>query len=135
MKLTKLSRSIEGKVAVITGAASGMGRSTAALFAEQGALVAVTDINKAPLDAVVDEIAGAGYPVRGWTLDVSDPEAIKRVVPEIAAHFGGVDILVNNAGIGAGASLDDDDYETVWQRGQDVLLTAHVRMILSLIHI
>ena len=129
MKLTKLSRSIEGKVAVITGAASGMGRSTAALFAEQGALVAVTDINKAPLDAVVDEIAGAGYPVRGWTLDVSDPEAIKRVVPEIAAHFGGVDILVNNAGIGAGASLDDDDYETVWQRGQDVLLTAHVRMI------
>ena len=129
MKLTKLSRSIEGKVALITGAASGMGRSTAALFAEQGALVAVTDINQEPLDAVVDEIAAAGYPVRGWTLDVSDPEAIKRVVPEIAAHFGGVDILINNAGIGAGASLDDDDYETVWQRGQDVLLTAHVRMI------
>ena len=61
MKLTKLSRSIEGKVAIITGAASGMGRSTAALFAEQGALVAVTDINQEPLDEVVDEISAVGY--------------------------------------------------------------------------
>ena len=129
MKLTKLSRSIEGKVAIITGAASGMGRSTAALFAEQGALVALTDINQEPLDEVVDEISAAGFPARSWLLDVSDLEAIKRVVPEIAEYFGGIDILINNAGIGAGASLDDDDYETVWQRGQDVLLTAHVRMI------
>ena len=106
MKLTKLSRSIAGKVAIITGAASGMGRSTAGLFAEQGALVAVTDINEDPLEQVVEEISKAGYPVRGWPLDVSDREAIERVVPEIAEHFGGIDIVINNAGIGAGAPVD-----------------------------
>jgi len=129
MKLIKLSRSIEGKVAIVTGAASGMGRSTACLFAEQGASVAVTDINREPLDDVVKEISEAGYPVRGWSLDVSSRDAIAQVVPEIAEHFGGIDILINNAGIGAGAPVDDDDYESVWQRGQDVLITAHVRMI------
>ena len=129
MKLTKLSRSIAGKVAIVTGAASGMGRATAALFAEEGAKVAALDINAEPLDAVVDEIAGAGYAVRGWTLDVADGAAIKRVVAAVAAHFGGIDILINNAGIGAGGPVDSDDYEDKWQRAFDVLITAHVRMI------
>ena len=129
MKLTKLSRSIAGKVAVVTGAASGMGRATAALFADEGASVAVLDISQDPLDLVAGEIAGAGYPVRAWTLDVADLGAINRIVPEIADHFGGIDILVNNAGIGAGGAVDGDDYEDKWRRAFDVLITAHVRMI------
>ena len=129
MKLTKLSRSIAGKVAVVTGAGSGMGRATAALFADEGAKVAALDIDEASLATVVAEIAGAGYPVRGWTLDVADREAIARTIPEIAVHFGGIDILVNNAGIGAGGPVDGDDYEEKWQRALDVLLTAHVRII------
>ena len=129
MKLTKLSRSIAGKVAVVTGAASGMGRATAALFADEGAKVAAIDIDQAALDSVVDEIAAAGYPVHGWPLDVSDRAAIDRVIPAIAAHFGGIDILINNAGIGAGGRVDADDYEANWQRAFDVLVTAHVRII------
>ena len=129
MKLTQLSRSIEGKIAIVTGAASGMGRATAALFADEGAAVAAIDINAEPLEAVVGEIAGAGYPVKGWTLDVADVGAINRVIPEVAAHFGGIDILVNNAGIGAGGPVDGDDYEDKWQRAFDVLITAHVRII------
>ncbi len=129
MKLTKLSRSIEGRVAIVTGAASGMGRATAALFADEGAKVAALDINQEPLELVVGEIAAAGCPVRGWSLDVSDLEAINRVVAEVAAHFGGIDILVNNAGIGASGPVDGDDYEEKWRRAFDVLLTAHVRMI------
>lgn len=129
MKLTKLSRSIEGRVAIVTGAASGMGRATAALFADEGAKVAALDINEEPLELVVGEIAAAGCPVRGWSLDVSDLEAINRVVSEVAAHFGGIDILVNNAGIGASGPVDGDDYEEKWRRAFDVLLTAHVRMI------
>ena len=129
MRLTKLSRSIEGKVAIVTGAASGMGKATAALFADEGAKVAALDINAEPLESVVNEIAVAGYPVRGWTLDVADLEAIDRVIPEVAAHFGGIDILVNNAGIGAGGPVDGSDYEATWQRAFDVLLTAHVRII------
>ena len=129
MKLSKLSRSIAGKVAVVTGAASGMGRATAALFADEGAKLAVLDVDQAALDLVEREIAGAGYPVRGWALDVADAEAISRVVPAIAEHFGGIDILVNNAGIGAGGPVDAAEYETKWQRAFDVLVTAHVRMI------
>ena len=129
MRLTKLSRSIEGKVAVVTGAASGMGQATAALFADEGARVAALDVNEEPLQAVVGEIAGAGYPVRGWTLDVADLDAINRVIPAIAEHFGGIDILVNNAGIGAGGPVDGEEYEEKWQRAFDVLVTAHVRII------
>ena len=129
MRLTKLSRSIEGKVAVVTGAASGMGQATAALFADEGARVAALDVNEEPLQAVVGEIAGAGYPARGWTLDVADLDAINRVIPAIAEHFGGIDILVNNAGIGAGGPVDGEEYEEKWQRAFDVLVTAHVRII------
>ncbi len=129
MRLSKLSRSIGGRVAIVTGAASGMGRATAALFADEGAQVAALDINAEPLEAVVDEIAGAGYPVKGWVLDVTDLDAINRVIPEVAAHFGGIDILVNNAGIGAGGPVDGDDYEYKWRLAFDVLVTAHVRII------
>ncbi|MCZ6890131.1 MAG: SDR family NAD(P)-dependent oxidoreductase, partial [Gammaproteobacteria bacterium] len=60
MKLSQLSRSIEGKVAIVTGAASGMGRATARLFADEGAKVAVTDINAEPLEKVAAEIEAAG---------------------------------------------------------------------------
>lgn len=129
MRLTQLSRSIEGKVAIVTGAASGMGRATAALLADEGAIVAALDIDAEPLAAVVAEIAEAGYPVKGWTLDVADLDAVNRTVPEVAGRFGGIDILVNNAGIGAGGPVDADDFEAKWQRAFDVLITAHVRII------
>ena len=129
MKLSKLSRSIAGKVALVTGAASGMGRATAALFADEGAKVAAVDINQAALDGVVNEISAAGYPVRGWPLDVTDSAAIDGVITAVAAHFGGIDILINNAGIGAGGPVDADDYEDKWRRAFDVLVTAHVRII------
>ena len=129
MKLSKLSRSIAGKVALVTGAASGMGRATAALFADEGAKVAAIDINQAALDGVVNEISAAGYPVRGWPLDVTDSAAIDGVITAVAAHFGGIDILINNAGIGAGGPVDADDYEDKWRRAFDVLVTAHVRII------
>ena len=129
MKLSKLSRSIAGKVALVTGAASGMGRATAALFADEGAKVAAIDINQAALDGVVHEISAAGYPVRGWPLDVTDSAAIDGVITAVAAHFGGIDILINNAGIGAGGPVDADDYEDKWRRAFDVLVTAHVRII------
>ena len=67
-KLSTLSRSIEGRVALITGAASGMGRATARVFADAGAKVAVTDVNEAGLNTVVEEIAAAGAKARGWTV-------------------------------------------------------------------
>jgi len=129
MRLTSLSRSIAGKTAIVTGAASGMGRATAHLFADEGANVAAMDIDGGALDAVTGEIEAAGHSVGGWQLDVADKAAVERVIGEIATAFGGIDILINNAGIGAGGALDGDDYEATWARGLDVLLTAHVRTI------
>ena len=129
IRLSKLSRSIAGKVALVTGAASGMGRATAHLFADEGAHVAVTDINGGGVEAVVAEITGAGGSAKGWTLDLADPDRIRLVVGEVAAQFGGIDILVNNAGISQHTLIDDDDYEEIWDRIQDILLRAHTRTI------
>jgi len=128
-RLSKLSRSIAGKVALITGAASGMGRATAHLFADEGAHVAVTDVNDDGVAEVVAEIKNAGLSAEGWTLDLADPARIKAVVDEVAARFGGLDILVNNAGISQHTLIDDDDYEEIWDRHLDILLRAHTRTI------
>ena len=129
MALTRLSRSIAGKVAVVTGAASGMGEATAKLFADEGARVAAVDINGEPLARVVAEIEAAGKPVAGWTLDLADGAAINSVIADIAAHFGGIDILINNAGISVPTPIDGDDYEAAWDISLNVLLTAHTRTI------
>ena len=80
MALTQLSRSIAGKVAVVTGAASGMGEATAKLFADEGAQVAAIDLNGGDLARVVGEIEAEGRPVRGWVLDLTDAEAIRGAV-------------------------------------------------------
>ncbi|MCP5178366.1 MAG: SDR family oxidoreductase [Pseudomonadales bacterium] len=129
MRLSKLSRSIEGKVAIVTGAASGMGEATAKLFADEGAKVAAIDLNAEPLARVVGEIEAAGHAVKGWTLDLSDRAAIKPVIDDVAAHFGGIDILVNNAGISIFTPIDGDQYEAAWDKTLAVLLTAHTATI------
>jgi len=128
-RLTTGNRSVAGKTALVTGAQSGMGRATAHLFADEGAKVAVTDLNEERVQAVVDEITGAGGTARGWVLDVADQDSVDRVVGEIVAHFGSLDILVNNAGIAAGGPVDGDQYLDQWQRTFDVDLTAHVLTI------
>jgi 3-oxoacyl-[acyl-carrier protein] reductase len=128
-RLSRLSRSVEGRAALITGAASGMGRATAHLFADEGALVAVTDLGVDRVQAVVDEISEAGGSAHGWVLDVADATQIARVVDEVAGHFGRLDIVVNNAGISLFGPVDTPDYEDNWLRSLDVLLTSHVRMV------
>jgi 3-oxoacyl-[acyl-carrier protein] reductase len=128
-RLTKLDRSIAGKVAFITGAASGMGRATAHVFADEGAKVVVTDVRGEGAEAVRAEIERAGGEVAAWQLDVADGEAIRRVIDAAADHFGGLDVLINNAGISLPATIDSPDYEERWARGLDVLLTAHVRTV------
>src|SRR4030095_5559260 len=128
-RLTQLSRSIAGKIAIVTGAASGMGRATAQLFADEGAKVAAMDVNAAPLEAVVGEITAAGGTAKGWTVDLAKKEQIDRTFAEVAAHFGGIDILINNAGISIPIAIDNDNYEAAWQRSLDVLITAHTRTI------
>lgn len=129
MSLTTFSRSIDGKVAVVTGAASGMGRATVRLFADQGARVAALDVNAESLEKVTREVADAGGDVRGWAFDLGDADAINDTFAEIVDHFGGIDILVNNAGVSLFAPIDSDEFEANWARSLDILLTAHARTI------
>jgi 3-oxoacyl-[acyl-carrier protein] reductase len=126
----ELSRSVAGKVVLVTGAGSGMGRATAEVFAAEGAAVALTDLPGSPIEDIAAALRAKGHQARAWALDVSDAAAIRAVVAEVAAAFGGLDVLVNNAGISAFCPIDDDDhYELVWDRAVTVLLTAHQRMI------
>ena len=118
-----------GKTVLVTGAASGMGRATAHLFADEGAKVAVTDLGAERVQAVVDEITGAGGTAHGWVLDVTDQAAVDSVVAEIVQMFGSLDILVNNAGTVAGGPVDGPSYVDDFLRTIDVDLTAHVRTI------
>jgi 3-oxoacyl-[acyl-carrier protein] reductase len=125
----QLSRSVQGLTALITGAASGMGRATARVFATEGANVAVTDFNREGAQAVADEIAANGGSAKAWRLDVADREQIASVVNDVANHFGSLDIVVNNAGISVRVAIDDDGYEEAWAKGIAVMLTAHPRII------
>lgn len=126
----ELSRSIAGKTAIITGAASGMGRATAHLFAREGANVVVTDLHQDKVNAVVAEINAAGIDhVFGIATDVGDHGAIKTCVAATVERFGGVDIVVNNAGFAHLVPFEADEYDEVWSRSINVMLTAHQRMV------
>lgn len=127
-RLSRLSRSIAHKVALVTGAASGMGRATALLFADEGAHVAVTDLDQAKVDAVVQEITAAGGSAAGWSLDVADSDARQRVVDAVVARWGRLDILVNNAGVVFESPLEDPAFDERWARTLAVNLSAHVGM-------
>jgi 3-oxoacyl-[acyl-carrier protein] reductase len=124
-----LARTVKGLTVLVTGAASGMGRAEAMLFADEGARVAAVDIAADKIGGVVDEITGAGGTAAAWALDVSDPIAINRVVGEVVETLGPIDILVNNAGVSLPSAIDGDDFETAWQATLAVNLTAHARLI------
>ena len=124
-----LSRSVKGLAVLVTGAASGMGRATACVFAREGAKVAVTDVRLEDCEAVAAEIRREGGEAYAWALDVSDPAAIGRLVPEIADRLGGLDCIVNNAGVSASVAIDAANYEQAWERALPILLTAHPRVI------
>ena len=126
----ELSRSIAGKTVLITGAASGMGRACAHLFAREGANVAITDLNAEGALDVSRDIQGAGYShVRAWALDVGDGEEIARVVDQVARHFDGLDILINNAGFAQFITVEEDGYDEVWDASINVMMRAHQRLI------
>jgi NAD(P)-dependent dehydrogenase (short-subunit alcohol dehydrogenase family) len=112
-----MSGRIEGKRAIVTGAASGIGLATARRFVEEGARVAAADVNAEGLEAAFPENGS----VRTFAVDVADRAAVERFVDEAAEWLGGVDILVNSAGtIGEGPTLDLAEDE--WDRVVDVNL-------------
>jgi 3-oxoacyl-[acyl-carrier protein] reductase len=106
-----------------------MGRATARLLAAEGAAVAVTDLDEAAVAAVVEGIGADGGRTAGWTLDVTDADAVPRVVAEVREELGPVDILVNNAGVSIPAPIGADGYEGAWEATLSVNLTGHTRLI------
>jgi 3-oxoacyl-[acyl-carrier protein] reductase len=124
-----LSRSVRGLTVIVTGAASGMGRATARVFAADGANVAVTDHATEGAEAVAAEINACGGTAKAWRLDVANRDNIAAVVNEIGRHFGGLDIVVNNAGISVRVAIDDENYDEAWAKSLAVMLTAHQRVI------
>jgi 3-oxoacyl-[acyl-carrier protein] reductase len=91
--------SLEGRVALVTGSAQGIGRATALTLAEAGASIVLADIPRPKLDETLEEFQNLGYKVLKCIVDVTDPVTVQRMMEEIIAAWGKIDILVNNAGI------------------------------------
>jgi NAD(P)-dependent dehydrogenase (short-subunit alcohol dehydrogenase family) len=109
---------LRDKVAIVTGAAGGIGEAYARALAQAGASVAVADLNGAGAAAVADKLAGEGLHAIGVRVDIADPEDAKRMAATVGESFGGIDILVNNAAIMAGiprAPLHEFDLDW-WDR-------------------
>ncbi|HIJ93688.1 MAG: 3-oxoacyl-ACP reductase FabG [Candidatus Undinarchaeales archaeon] len=96
---------LKDKVTIITGAASGIGKETALLFAKEGAKVIACDVNKERLESLEKEAADSLHGIVPCKLDVTDRDDISACVEDIEKRFGGVDVLINNAGITADALL------------------------------
>jgi rhamnulose-1-phosphate aldolase/alcohol dehydrogenase len=126
LKLAPPDRDLAGKVALITGAASGIGRATAYRLAQDGAHVVVTDINAEAGREVAQDLSDRFGKGRGLfvELDVTREEQVIAAFEQAVLAYGGVDILVNNAGIAGGKPITETTLAD-WRRNQDVLATGY----------
>jgi NAD(P)-dependent dehydrogenase (short-subunit alcohol dehydrogenase family) len=113
-----MSERLKGKVAIVTGGGSGIGRATCELFAEEGARVVVADVDRGQGESVAANIKNSGGQAHFVLTDISREEDAARLTGSTVANFGGVDILVNNAAVfvlkGIEATVED------WRRSLDV---------------
>jgi 3-oxoacyl-[acyl-carrier protein] reductase len=122
-------RSLTGRVALVTGAASGIGRATAELFAADGCAVGCLDRSADALAITVDELTEAGGRAAGEVVDVADADAFRTAIAHLRDALGPVDIVVHAAGIPAGGPLDAAGFEEAWERAMAVNLTAAITMV------
>jgi len=106
----------QGKVAVVTGAARGIGQCVATKLASEGADIAACDLQRDWLDETLGMVGGKGRKCQGYAVDVSSAEAVQSSIEQIVKDFGKIDILVNNAGItqdGLLARMSEEDWDRV----------------------
>ncbi|ATJ81448.1 SDR family NAD(P)-dependent oxidoreductase [Halomonas beimenensis] len=112
-----MSHDFTGKVALVTGAASGMGLATARAFAEAGAMVALADVNGDAVRAAADELAANGAQTLAITCDVTDEASVKAMVEQTVEAFGALDAAFNNAGVQSiateTAELESEEFDRV----------------------
>lgn len=110
---------LQGKSVIITGAGSGIGRSSALLFAKEGAAVAVVDLNASAGEETVQEILAGGGQARFLHADVTDPKSVEDMTQQAIGGFGKVDVLFNNAGISGVGALHEVEPEQ-WDKVMNV---------------
>ncbi|KAG1316176.1 hypothetical protein G6F62_013660 [Rhizopus arrhizus] len=114
---TDMSDSFAGKVALVTGAASGMGLATAKAFASAGAAVVLADVNEAAVRAAADELAAGGAQPLAVRCDVADEAQVKSMVEQAVTKFGRLDAAFNNAGVQSPpvevADMDGEEFDRV----------------------
>ncbi|MFP3607343.1 SDR family NAD(P)-dependent oxidoreductase, partial [Paraburkholderia sp. SIMBA_053] len=93
-----MNTNLNGKVAVVTGAASGIGKQIALTLSAAGAAVAIADLNQDGANAVAEEIRKGGGKAIGIAMDVTNEDAVNQGIDKVAAELGSVDILISNAG-------------------------------------
>lgn len=120
---------LDGKVAIITGSAKGIGRATAIAFAREGAKVVINSRTASDIEATVQEIRAAGGEALGIAADVSQYDQVVRLVRQTVEQWGTVDILVNNAAIGGSfLPIGEDDVER-WRQTMDINLLGPYLML------
>lgn len=112
---------LKDKVAIITGAASGIGKEIALVYAKEGAKIAIADLNLDQANCVAEEIKSLGAEAMAVAMNVTDENQVNQGVDEVVKHFGGIDILVSNAGIQIIDAIDKLAYSD-WKK----LLSIHL---------
>ncbi len=120
---------LQNKVAVVTGAGSGMGKSIAILFAAEGAKVIAADINQESLQAVINEISTAGGEAKAIIADVTKEEDVQNMIDEAVQTYGTLDILINNAGILDNFVPAEKLTDQIWEKVFAVNSTGPMRTI------
>src|SRR5581483_2350525 len=116
-------RRFDGKVAVVTGAASGIGAATALRLAQEGASVLLADLDQARAGAMADTVRRPGGRVLGLATDVADESSVARMVDRAISEFGRLDIMVNNAGVGEASTPIEEKTAADWNRVISINLT------------